>query len=366
MYKKLYVPLITTLSNSLDSLAFATGVKPTATGVIKQSPEDFQVDELLGFDPTLDDSANGPHCWLHIRKTGINTRYLAELLARQNDCKLRDVGFSGMKDRHAVTTQWFSIPANGTAAIVEQEGVELIKATRHAKKLKRGVHRKNRFKITVRELQGFGEDVLQRIKREGVPNYFGAQRFGHRFGNLPKAEVMFANSLQESPRKVKRDQRSLYLSAARSFLFNQIVSARLASGGWMSPMGGEPMNLDGSGSVFVPEVIDPALSERLASGDIHTTGSMWGAGSDENAGNEIVQFERDLLSQWPILRDGLIKFGLRSTRRPLRVMLKDFTWHLTGSTLELNFTLGRGTYATSVLREIVAFTDASNPGTTHV
>jgi tRNA pseudouridine13 synthase len=348
----------------MDSLAFATGVKPTATGVIKQSPEDFQVDELLGFDPMLDDSANGPHYWLHLRKTGINTRYLAELLARQNNCKLRDVGFSGMKDRHAVTTQWFSIPVKGTGPIVEQEGVELIKATQNRKKLKRGVHRENRFKITIRDLQGFDENVLRRIKREGVPNYFGAQRFGHRFGNLPKAEAMFANALQESPRKMKRDQRSLYLSAARSFLFNQIVSARLANGSWMSPMGGEPMNLDGSGSVFVPGFVDGELSERLASGDIHTTGSMWGAGSDEAADNEIVQFERDLLSQWPVLRDGLVNFGLQSTRRPLRMMLKDFTWHLTDSTLELNFTLGKGAYATSVLREILAFTDASKPGAT--
>ena len=350
----------------MNSLAFATGIKPTATGVIKQLPEDFQVDELLGFDPTLDDNANGPHHWLHIRKTGINTRYLAELLARQNGCKLRDVGFSGMKDRHAVTTQWFSIPATGTTPIVEQQGVELIKATRNGKKLKRGAHRKNRFKITVHELQGFAEDVLQRIKREGVPNYFGAQRFGHRFGNLPKAEAMFANSLQEPPRKVKREQRSMYLSAARSFLFNQILSARLANGNWLSPMAGEPMNLDGSGSIFIPDVIDSKISVRLASGDIHTTGVMWGAESDEDADNEIVQFERNLLSQWPILRDGLIKFGLQAARRPMRTMLKDFSWHLNGSTLELDFELGRGAYATSVLREIVRFTDASNPGATNV
>ena len=169
----------------MDSLAFATGVKPTATGVIKQSPEDFQVDELLGFDPMLDDSANGPHYWLHLRKTGINTRYLAELLARQNNCKLRDVGFSGMKDRHAVTTQWFSIPVKGTGPIVEQEGVELIKATQNRKKLKRGVHRENRFKITIRDLQGFDENVVAVVGREGGREGGRGGRGGGRSSDTP-------------------------------------------------------------------------------------------------------------------------------------------------------------------------------------
>ena len=184
----------------MESLAYVCGSKPVATGVIKRTPLDFQVDELLGFSLEAQSDAECPHDWLQIRKTGINTSYLAQLLAQSSGNNLRDIGYSGMKDRHAVTTQWFSVPSSGNASISDFEQaisrelagtpqkVEFLTCVAHPKKLKRGVHRKNRFKIFIRDLYGLDESVLARIKQQGVPNYFGSQRFGKRFANLAKAE----------------------------------------------------------------------------------------------------------------------------------------------------------------------------------
>lgn len=352
----------------MEFLAYAGGSKPAASGVIKLAPLDFQVDELLGFNPHTNKNSDCPHEWLQIKKTGINTSFLAQLLAQGVGCKLRDVGYSGMKDRHAVTTQWFSVPVkdqNFKAEFLEtinkelagtQQSAELLTSTRHAKKLKRGVHRKNRFKIVIRDLKGFDESVLTRIKHEGVPNYFGAQRFGIRFANLSKAETMF----NKDPRRVKREHRSIYLSAARSFLFNQIVSARLTHGTWLLPLNGEPINLNASGSVFIADPDDAMITNRISRGDIHTTGAMWGAQQAGQALAEIGEFESQVVSEWPILRDGLVKFKMKSARRPLRVLLENFSWLLDGTDVELNFELSKGAYATSVLREVVNFTDASN------
>ena len=351
----------------MEALAFARNSGPVATGVIKVNPQDFQVDELLGFDPKTDGDTECPHEWLQIKKTGINTSYLAQVLAQSAGCKLRDVGYSGMKDRRAVTTQWFSLPVNDkvpTADIANvvskelqgtQQSVELLASVRHAKKLKRGVHRKNRFKIVIRDVHGLDESVLSRIRHQGIPNYFGSQRFGIRFANLPKAEAMF----EKDPGRVKRDQRSIYLSTARSFLFNQIVSARLTQGSWLRPLDAEPINLNASGSIFIADPNDTGIADRIISGDVHTTGAMWGSQQAGQELTEIGQFESKVIDNWPVLRDGLLKFGLKAARRPLRVMLENFSWQLDRADLELNFELGRGAYATSVLREIISFTDAS-------
>ncbi len=352
----------------MEPLAYAGGSKPITSGIIKHTPLDFQVDEVLGFDLETNSSAECPHEWLQIRKTGINTSYLAQLLAQSTGNKLRDIGYSGMKDRHAVTTQWFSLPSSGNASILKFEkamdrelagttqSVEILNSVAHPKKLKRGVHRKNRFKITVRDTNQFDESILKRIKKQGVPNYFGSQRFGKRFANLSKAEAMF----EKDPRRVKREQRGLYLSTARGFLFNQIVSARLTQGSWLRPLLAEPINLNASGSIFVFDPEDTNIEDRIISGDIHTTGALWGNQSTEQTQTEIGLFESRVVCDWPILRDGLVKFGLKAARRPLRVMLENFSWHLNGTELELKFELAKGSYATSVLREILSFNDGSN------
>jgi tRNA pseudouridine13 synthase len=352
----------------MESLAYACGSKPTASGVIKRTPQDFQVDELLGFDLDTHGDAECPHNWLHIRKIGINTSYLAQLLAQSTGYNLRDIGYSGMKDRHAVTTQWFSVPSSDKESIsgFEQaisrelagtsQKVELLTSVAHPKKLKRGVHRKNRFKIVIRDLHELDESTLERIKEQGVPNYFGNQRFGKRFANLSKAEAMF----EKNPRRVKREQRGIYLSTARSFLFNQIVSARLNQGSWLRPLVAEPINLNASGSIFISDLGDVNIEDRIISGDVHTTGALWGSHPAEQELTEIGVFENQVVGEWPILRDGLLKFGLKASRRPLRVMLENFSWLFNGTDLELNFELAKGAYATCVLREILSFNDTSS------
>ncbi len=181
---------------------------------IRSCPEDFRVDEELGFSP----DGEGEHSLLHIRKRNRNTDQIARQLARHAGVRARDVSYCGLKDRVAVTSQWFSVWLPGKAdpdwSTMEEEGLQILEQSRHRRKLQRGALQCNRFEIVLREIQGAQEDVEKRlslIKAQGVPNYFGEQRFGRDGGNLLAAQTMF-----EGKRIKDRFLRGLYLSSARS------------------------------------------------------------------------------------------------------------------------------------------------------
>jgi len=215
--------------------------QPDARGLIRSCPEDFRVDEELGFEA----DGEGEHLLIHLRKRNRNTDQVARQLARHAGVRARDVSYCGLKDRVAVTTQWFSIWLPGKPdpdwSSLEDDDVKILSQTRHRKKLPRGALRANRFTLVLRELEGDREALEKRLVRvleQGVPNYFGEQRFGRGGSNLQAAQSMFAGH-----RVKDRHLRGLYLSAARSFLFNEVLAARIAEGNWNQVLAGEALML---------------------------------------------------------------------------------------------------------------------------
>lgn len=275
-------------------------------------------------------------------------------LARHAGVRARDVGYCGLKDRQAVTTQWFSVWLPGKAdpdwSSIEHPDLRVIRQVRHGRKLQRGALKGNAFQIVLRDVEGDRDEVEKRlasIKHRGVPNYFGEQRFGRDGGNLKQAEAMM------NGKKIKdRHLRSLYLSSVRSFLFNEVLAARVCVENWDSILNGETVMLSGSRSYFVCDEVDDEIADRLAAGDIHPSGPLWGKG-DLATKAEVEQLERDVLSPYATFREGLEKAGLKHERRALRLLVNDLQWNwLSEADLQLNFSLPAGTYATAVLREV--------------
>ena len=317
--------------------------------VFRQVPADFRVEEILGFEPT----GTGEHLWLQVEKTGINTSDVVRALAARTGIREHAIGYAGLKDKQAVAVQWFSL---GGVSTIDNEfgngsGICILCQVRNSRKLRRGSHRGNRFSITLRDVP-VTETTLAAwcsvITERGVPNYFGPQRFGINNGNLEKANAMFAGRGRAS-----RHQRGLYLSAARSFLFNQVLAARVTTGNWDKQMPGDIMALQGSASVFRAEPCDCELAGRLARGDIHPTGPLWGQG-DPGTTDATGSLEMDIAAAHPEIARGLEQAGLKQERRPLRVMPESLAVKTDGQAqLVVEFSLPGGAYATSVLREMV-------------
>lgn len=324
--------------------------EPPVTATLRAEPADFRVDEVLGFEP----DGSGQHAWLQIEKTGTNTEWLGKQLARAAGLPPRAVSWSGRKDRHAVTTQWYSLDLAGRPepdwAAALPEGVRLLVATRHGRKLRRGTHAANRFELRLREVAGDTDALVARaaeVARRGVPNYFGPQRFGRDGDNVAAARAWLAGGERRGPRDI-------LLSAARSWLFNRILAARVAAGEWEATRPEEPVLLAGSGSFFVPEAGDADVRDRLARGDLHPSGPLWGRG-----GAPITEAERALVADAEDLTAGLEQAGLKAERRALRLMVPDLeAAEEEAGTWRLAFSLPRGAFATTVVREL-AETDAS-------
>lgn len=323
---------------------------PSGQGKIRSVPEDFIVKENLAFEP----SGAGEHVFLQIEKTGENTDYVARQLARFANVRQRDVSFAGLKDRHAVTTQWFSVWLPGKAdpdwTQFETSGMKVLHTVRHARKLKRGVLSGNSFKLIIRGWQGDKDKTnqqLEAIKTNGIANYYGQQRFGNEGQNVNKALAMFQGA------KVGREQRSLYLSAVRSYLFNQILAYRVSKGLWNQPVAGDTYMFNGSHSCFKSELPDAEIIRRLDAKEIHATGALWGKGV-ANVSADALDLEQGIIDAYPGLAEGLIASAVEKDRRALRVNVPGLQWRFVNDTvLELGFTLPAGSYATSVLREII-------------
>lgn len=327
------------------------GDRPRAA--IRTVPEDFQVDEELGFEP---DGA-GEHVWLQIRKSGLNTQDVNGRIARLCSVREHDVGFSGLKDRHALTSQWFSValpPAREPdwTALEVPDSLWVLRSVRHGRKLRRGTHRRNRFSLRARALEGDRQLLAERLAGlgTGVPNYFGEQRFGAGEANLHRAWQMF----QGGPGRTPRHRRGLYLSAARAMLFNLLLSERVADGSWDRPLAGDVMMLEGSHSVFATEQADATLVSRCRTGDIHPTGPLWGRGelTSRHAAHAL---ETALAVRCATWCRGLEQAGLQQERRALRLLPRDIAWSVETDELALRFSLPSGAFATSVLRECLDY-----------
>ncbi len=308
---------------------------PLFAAAIRTTPEDFDVTEQLGYEF----DGEGEHDYLYVEKTGANTEWVSRQLAGFADVPARDIGYSGLKDRNAVTRQWFSVPRWNSPdwGGVSIEGATVLDVQRHSKKLRRGAHNFNQFRIILRGVLPDSvllEERLQKIRTQGVPNYYGEQRFGREGGNIRLADDWAAG------KRLPRHKRSIAISSARSFLFNENLHQRVVNDTWGQMLPGDLANLDGTGSVFKVDAVDADIKQRCAEMDIHPAAELAGDGS--NCGHEIWQKAFD-------------KARLKPGSRSLRLKVNDLQAETGQDQVKLSFTLGRGAFATSVLREIVEY-----------
>jgi tRNA pseudouridine13 synthase len=315
---------------SLD-FPYAYG-QPEATASFRVEPEDFQVDETLGFEP----AGEGEHVYLHVWKRGENTAWVAERIAELAQVQVMDVGYCGRKDRHAVTTQWFSIylpkkELEPDWAALNSESIKILSVSRHQHKLRRGDHETNRFIIrlcdfVVADKSAF-EEKIANVLAQGVPNYYGEQRFGRNANNLPEAHAI----LVEGKRIRDKQKRGLMLSAARSYLFNQVLTTRVSANNWQMLLGGEP--------------------------ELYPTAPLWGRGRSAATGDALL-IENAAMEAWAEWRDGLEHAGLSQERRALVLKPEAASWCWIGADLEISFMLGSGEFATTILRELAVLQSA--------
>jgi tRNA pseudouridine13 synthase len=300
---------------------------------MRDRPEDFAVDEQLGFQPT----GEGEHLFLRVEKRGLNTITVAGALAEAAGVDPAAVGYAGLKDRRAVTRQWFSVatprchlelPADLDAAVLTQ--------TRHARKLRRGQIARNAFCIRLRGVQGAADEIEARLvvlRDDGAPNYFGVQRFGRKGGNLDAAWIWLS---RRPRRRLSAFKRGLYISAARSLLFNAVLAERVRRGNWNVIIEGDPLDQG------------------------RPTGPLWGRGrSAAQDASAVLEAEALApLGQW---LEPLEHIGLAQQRRVLALLPENliWQWEQEQTVLRLEFALCSGSYATSVVEELGHFAVAS-------
>lgn len=304
-----------------------------ASATLKRLNEDFIVTEL----PLQLPSGQGEHIWLDVEKNGANTAFVAQQLAAAAGVQERDVGHAGLKDRHAVTRQWFSIhlPKGETPDLTQLQHPEfkVLSQSRHVKKLRPGDLKGNRFRIVLRDVTGERDAIeanLRVVASHGVPNYFGAQRFGHDGGNVEQGRAMLAREIRvRNPKK-----KGIYLSAVRSFVFNEVLALRIQQGLWGKTVPGDVMDDAG-----------------------RPTGPMWGRGRVITT--DLAQdLENGVAQRHATLCDGMEHAGLDQERRALVASPLDMTWAWPqADQLVLTFSLPAGHYATSVLNEILRTTE---------
>lgn len=356
----------TILPNPYNPMIVSAGFKAQA--------DDFIVQEQM----VIDFSEDGEHLWLHLQKTHLNTAYVAKLLAKWAEVATHDVSYSGLKDRHALTSQWFSVrlpkkiaPEKAFTDFAKNwlnagEKITLLDQHWHNKKLQRGTHKVNHFTITLRNVVGDTSAIdsqLEQIKANGVPNYFGEQRFGRDDNNINTALEFFVTGRIDGRKphpKFNRDKISLYLSAARSELFNAVLAKRVALGVWNTPLQvtEEVFNLAGTNSIFTVDNKSESteILQRLSNHDIHLTAPMWGTGELASRG-EVAELENSVINhndqykdKYQQLATGLVTQGLKQQRRATRLLPQNMAWRwLENADLELQFDLASGSFATSII-----------------
>jgi len=310
--------------------------EPLANAVIRQTPEDFLVIEDLGYSP----SGEGEHCFIWVEKREANTEWVAEQFAQRLDMKKRDVSYAGRKDRHAVTRQWFSLWLPGRETPQETdlqvEGTTILGINRHHKKLRRGSHQGNEFVIWVRELispmaqsqlKSSVDERLREISEQGFPNYFGPQRFGHDGQNLQQAVLLIDSLLTSGEEKRRRGGRGdMFISAARSYLFNHVLAERIRDGSWQNDDDqARPLTGPLLGLIRKPHPLDEWENHHLE------------------------KLSPGVFRSW---QKCFQQLGMRASRRQLRIQPSDMTWEWQGDDLRLSFYLPTGSYATALIEQL--------------
>lgn len=323
---------------------------PLGSAVFRSCPEDFRVEELLGFTP----SGDGEHCLLWVEKCQLSSNEAAGLIAQKLGIRKRLVSHCGLKDRNAITRQWFSVHLPGQESPAAQdweiEGLRVLKVTRNDRKLRRGVHQGNRFTVRLRRCSFGPQSIAERwqmICEHGVPNYFGQQRFGRDGNNVEKARALMRGEMKVGDRQL----RGLFMSSARSEIFNAVVAARVTNGTWATPLDGEVYGFADNHSIILPSKQRGDERTRFEAHQLELTAPLWGAGEPLSA-NVVLEFESGIVAQHADLCEGLKEFGLRQQRRVMRLRPSATSTQWQGQDLILGFDLPKGTYATTVLSAI--------------
>jgi len=327
--------------------------KPVISGLLKSQVEDFKVSENLGFEPT----GEGEHLFLWIEKSMLTTHELIECVARDFSVKARDVGYSGLKDKFAVTRQWLSLYLPGQMKRLKLPDISqynLLTQTWHNKKLRPGSHRSNDFEVIIRDIETVPETSQQQfdlIRSQGMANYFGQQRFGRQDDNVERALHAFSNARRA--RKLSRSKRSLYLSALRSFLFNCILCRRIEQGYWNKLLRGDVFMLSGSQSIFY-QPIDDVLLERFKQFDLSSTISLYGSGN-RLLQDHALELEDQVLAEYRTIEQCLIQQKAKLQMRATRVAVEELNLDHdpVENTLRISVTLPRGSYFTSLLNHCI-------------
>jgi len=333
----------------------------TAKGVIRKHVSDFRVIEHNDICFT----ESGEHLWLKIQKTDCNTAWVATQIASACKVPARQVGFAGLKDRHAITEQWFSVqlPKIKDLPSIEQnlpKQTKVLENHWHQHKLKTGTLKFNEFKIIIRDLKG---DLAQlknnivTVTEQGAPNYFGPQRFGHEMNNINQCQDWFSGKIKVN----NKNLRGLLISTARSHIFNLITAKRINDGIWNQVIEGDILQLDRSHSWFPSSEASPAeLKQRLNDFDIHITAALWGE-DEVQSSSYSADLENSVATSMPIYQQGLREHRVKQSRRAMRMIPIDLKHSVNdNSELNIEFKLLPGMYATSLLREILHVDDVQN------
>ncbi len=329
--------------------------EPSCRGALKVEAEDFQVTEELGFDP---DGA-GEHLYVYIEKTGLTTSDLINLISTHSGISARQISYSGLKDKQAVTRQWLSLHLPGSdfeLVAPKDAGFRIIDQQRHSKKLRIGTHRHNRFRVVLRELEGWSQqsqDQLAMLEQQGMANYFGTQRFGRNQDNVQQALSQLGR------KKLGRQKRSMFLSALRSVFFNRVLSKRIVTGVWNEPLPGDCFMLQGSRSYF-KSIIDDEIIERFRRLDISSCGSLYGVG-DNPLSDQALSVEHSVEAESSQIIEALTRQKVERQMRSHRVVVEDLEYEYDGQqrSLILSCRLPAGSYLTSLLDHVVLTSQAS-------
>lgn len=330
---------------------------PSLRGSIKQQPEDFFVEEQLGFEL----SGQGEHLYLYIEKIQLTTHELIQQLAKAASLHPRHIGYSGLKDKHAITRQWISLHMPGVKnhpQIENGERFKVLQAQWHDKKLRTGVHRSNRFTVVVKNLTGQSdrlEQIVEAIRVQGFANYFGEQRFGANNENVEQALRILTH--RHKAKRLSRQRKSLYISALRSELFNAILSKRIELGVWERPLPGDLFMLNGTHSLFEAD-IDPSIYSRYRDMDIHSAVSLYGEGISR-INDQAAVLEEEIFHQHGEMTAVLDQTGVKYAYRAHRAVAVDLQVKLDekANAMLIQVALEKGVFLTSLISHFVDFSE---------
>lgn len=370
-------PFLETLPLSTDC-PMLTADLPGIGGVLKSQPEDFVVEEIPAYQPCGD----GEHLFLWIEKTNVPADQLGRHLATVLGITPRDLGTAGLKDTHAVTRQFVSVPRRVESRLnaIDTDSIRLLDAKPHQNKLRTGHLRGNRFQVLVRgaDFQPAGHStdgqvenlphelalaIAERLRQTGVPNYYGSQRFGNKNSTLKLGLKLLTEARTGSDTEARKPNRRflhrLALSAAQSWLFNNVLAERLQEGLLDRVLLGDIMQKCESGGLF--DVRDVAVEQpRFEARETVLTGPMFGP-KMKPAQHESAVREQRVLAASGVTLDGFRRFGqlAEGTRRPLLIWPEDLQVRATDDGLLFEFSLPSGAYATVVLREFMKVDELS-------